>query len=126
ADRVANRIQVFKLDGTYVNEVFIARNTLYPLGVPDDVSFSPDPQQQYLYVADGPNDHVWILKRDTLEILGRFGSRGRSAGKWHYLHAMAVDSKGNIYTGEGIGGRRVQKFVYKGLAVPPPPPKQVQ
>jgi sugar lactone lactonase YvrE len=28
---------------------------------------------------------------------------------------MAVDSKGNLYIGETLEGRRVQRFLYKGL-----------
>jgi hypothetical protein len=119
ADRLNNRIQVFTMDGTYVDEVFIARKTLVSTGVTDGIGFSADPQQRFLYVADGPNSHIWILERKTLRVLGKFGRRGRYAGQWHYLHAMAVDSKGNIYTGEGIGGRRAQKFVFKGLSSTP-------
>lgn len=116
ADRMNNRIQVFRIDGTYVDEVFIARKTPVSTGVPDGVGLSPDSEQRFLYIADSPNSHIWILDRKTLRVLGKFGHRGRYAGQWHYLHAMAVDSKGNIYTGEGIGGRRAQKFVFKGLS----------
>ena len=116
ADRLNNRIQVFTTDGTYVDEVFIARKTLVSSGVPNGIAFSPDSQQRFLYIADGPNSHIWILDRKTLQVLSKFGRRGRYAGQWHYLHAIAVDSKGNIYTGEGIGGRRAQKFLFKGLS----------
>ena len=32
------------------------------------------------------------------------------------MHSIAIDSKGNIYTTETWEGKRLQKFVYKGLA----------
>ena len=44
-----------------------------------------------------------------MEILDSFGGRG--AGEFHWLHKMAVDSQGNIYTGEVHMQRRLQKFV---------------
>jgi hypothetical protein len=34
---------------------------------------------------------------------------------------QAVDSKGNVFIGETYEGKRVQKFVYKGLGPATPP-----
>jgi len=113
-DRLNDRIQVFKKDGTYVKETFIHRETLGD-GVTFDIAFSPDPKQQWLYVADGANNKMWILARDPLEVISNFGSGGRMAGQWYAPHNVSVDSKGNIYTCETYEGKRVQKFVYKGL-----------
>ena len=110
-DRVDNRVQVFQKDGEFVEEVVIAKETLGP-GSCWDVEFSPD--QKYLYVADGTNQHIWILMRQELEILGSFGRSGRNAGQFHWVHSLAVDSKGNIYTGEVETGKRAQKFVLQG------------
>ena len=31
------------------------------------------------------------------------------------MNSLAVDSKGNLYTGETYEGKRVQKFNYKGI-----------
>jgi hypothetical protein len=31
------------------------------------------------------------------------------------VHSIATDSKGNIYTTETYEGKRLQKFVYKGV-----------
>ena len=114
-DRVNNRIQVFHPDGKFVKEQFIAKRSLGE-GSVWDIAFSKDPQQKYLYVADGRNQKVYILLRDTLEILTSFGDGGRQPGQFYGVHSIATDSKGNIYTTETYEGRRLQKFVYKGLA----------
>jgi sugar lactone lactonase YvrE len=66
-----------------------------------------------MYVADGANQKIWIMQRDTLEIVGSFGQLGHSAGEFRNLHELTVDSKGNIYTAEVSEGKRVQKFVLK-------------
>ncbi len=110
SDRVGNRFQVFQKDGEYVTEKFIATETL-SMGSVWDIDFSPDAEQTYLYVADGTNNKVWILTRDNFEVVGEFGRNGRYAGQFHWLHSIAVDSYGNIYTGEVDTGMRVQKFV---------------
>jgi DNA-binding beta-propeller fold protein YncE len=80
-----------------------------------DVALSSDPQQNFLYVADGENSLIHILRRDTLEILTAFGEGGRQPGQWHGVHNIATDSQGNIYTTETYEGKRIQKFTYKGL-----------
>ena len=107
-------MQVFKADGTFVKEVFIARNTLGD-GSTWDVAFSKDPQQKYLYLADGKNEKVYIIERETLQILTSFGDGGRQPGQFFAVHSIATDSKGNLYTTETYEGRRLQKFVYKGI-----------
>ena len=109
-DRVSNRFQVFQKDGEYVTEAFVAPSTL-SMGSVWDIDFSPDAEQTFLYVADGTNNKVWILLRDNFEIVGEFGRNGRYAGQFHWLHSLAVDSQGNIYTGEVDTGMRVQRFV---------------
>ena len=113
-DRVNDRIQVFKPDGTFVKEMIIAKRTLGD-GSVWDIAFSRDPQQKYIYVADGSNEKVYILLRDTLEILTSFGDGGRQPGEFYGVHSIATDSKGNIFTTETYRGQRVQKFVYKGM-----------
>jgi hypothetical protein len=113
-DRTANRIQVFKKDGSFVKEAWVAKNTLGD-GAVFDIAFSKDPQQRFIYVADGSNDKIHILQRDTLEVLTTFGDGGRQPGQFYAPHSIAVDSKGNIYTTETYRGQRVQKFVYKGV-----------
>jgi len=114
-DRVNDRIQVFKQDGTFVKEVFIAKNTLGD-GSVWDIAFSKDPDQKYIYLADGANEKVYVMLRDTLEILTSFGDGGRQPGEFYAVHSIATDSKGNIFTTETYRGQRVQKFVYKGMA----------
>jgi hypothetical protein len=114
-DRTNDRIQVFKTDGAYVKEVFIARNTLGD-GSAFDIAMSRDPQQRFLYVADGSNMKIHVLQRDTLEILTDFGDGGRQPGQFYAVHSIATDSRGNIFTTETYRGQRLQKFHYKGLA----------
>jgi DNA-binding beta-propeller fold protein YncE len=113
-DRVNDRIQVFKPDGTYVKEMFINKDTLGS-GSVWDIAFSKDAQQKYIYLADGENDRVHILDRESLEMLTTFGEGGRQPGEFYGVHSIAVDSKGNIYTTETYRGQRVQRFMYKGL-----------
>ena len=114
-DRSNDRLQVFHPDGTFVKEKIIAKNTLGD-GSVWDLAFSADPQQKFIYICDGENDKVYILDRDTLEVLTSFGDGGRQPGEFYGVHSIASDSKGNIYTTETYQGHRVQKFVYKGLA----------
>jgi DNA-binding beta-propeller fold protein YncE len=114
-DRVNDRIQVFKKDGTFVKEAIIAKRTLGD-GSVWDIAFSKDPQQKYIFLADGSNEKVYIILRDTLEILTSFGDGGRQPGEFYAVHSIATDSKGNIFTTETYRGQRVQKFVYKGMA----------
>ena len=113
-DRVNDRIQVFKKDGTFVKEAIIAKRTLGD-GSVWDIAFSKDPQQRYIFLADGSNEKVYIMLRDTLEILTSFGDGGRQPGEFYAVHSIATDSKGNIFTTETYRGQRVQKFVYKGM-----------
>jgi DNA-binding beta-propeller fold protein YncE len=114
-DRVNDRLQVFKPDGTFVKEGFFNKSTLGS-GSAWDIAFSKDPQQKYIYLSDGENDRVHILLRDTLEMLTSFGEGGRQPGEFYGVHSIATDSKGNIFTTETYRGQRVQKFDYKGLA----------
>jgi DNA-binding beta-propeller fold protein YncE len=114
-DRSNDRLQVFHPDGTFVKEKVIAKNTLGD-GSVWDLAFSGDPQQKYIYICDGENEKVYILDRDSLEVLSSFGDGGRQPGEFYGVHSIATDSKGNIYTTETYQGHRVQKFVFKGLA----------
>jgi DNA-binding beta-propeller fold protein YncE len=115
-DRVNDRIQVFKPDGTFVKEQILYKDTLGD-GSVWDIAFSRDPQQKYIYLADGANEKVHILDRESLQVLTSFGDGGRQPGEFYAVHSIASDSKGNIYTTETYRGQRVQRFLYKGLAM---------
>ena len=112
ADRRGNRIQVFRQDGGFVAEKSIAPGTLAS-GSAFVIVLSPDPEQQWLYLADGTNHKVWILRRSDLELVGEFGRGGRQVGQFLRPHGMSVDSRGNLYVGEASTGRRVQKFALR-------------
>ena len=117
-DRPNDRIQVFKADGTFVKEVIIAPKTRGD-GSTWDVAFSKDPQQKYMYVADGKNEKIYVMDRQSLEILTSFGDGGRQPGQFFAVHSIATDSKGNLFTTETYEGRRLQKFAYKGIGAVP-------
>jgi DNA-binding beta-propeller fold protein YncE len=117
ADRTNNRIQVFRKDGTYVKEMFVAKRTLL-LGAASGFALSTDPQQRFLYMIDGANHHVWILERQSLAIVARFGQQGLWGGFLNVPHAITVDGRGNIYVGENFDARRFQRFLYRGLGTP--------
>ena len=108
-DRTNDRLQVFRKDGTFVQEAFIAKDTLGS-GSVWDVGFSTEPQQSRLVVIDGTNQQVYVLLRKTLDIIGTFGSAGHGAGQFYGAHNLAVDSLGNLFIGETYEGKRVQKF----------------
>jgi DNA-binding beta-propeller fold protein YncE len=99
---------VFRKDGTFVNELVIAQNTILT-GSTWDLDFTPD--QQFLLVADGANQKVWIVQRNSMKVVGSFGRAGHSAGQLLWPNGIAVDSKGNVFVWEVTGGNRVQKFV---------------
>ena len=113
-DRVNDRIQIFKPDGTYLREKIYYPNTLGD-GSIWDIAFSKDPEQKYIYASDGTNEKIHILDRGTMEVLTSFGDGGRQPGEFYAVHSIATDSKGNIFTTETYRGQRVQKFVYKGI-----------
>jgi hypothetical protein len=113
-DRANDRVQVFRPDGTFVKEAFFARNTLGS-GSAWDIAFSRDPDQRFIFLADGQNNRVRIIMRETLEEVTAFGDGGRQPGQFYGVHSIATDSKGNVYTTETWEGKRLQKFVYKGI-----------
>ena len=114
ADRTNNRVQGFRTDGTFLGEGFIDRHAR-GFGSAFDVALSADPDQRFLYNADGMNQQVVVLRRDTLEVVTRFGGGGPYPGQMYAVHSIATDSMGNVYTGETLHGRRVQRWLYKGL-----------
>jgi DNA-binding beta-propeller fold protein YncE len=108
-DRINNRVQVFKKDGSFVKEWFYEKATLGN-GAVWDLAVWPDPKQTWLLTADGENNEIRVINRDDGKVVGTFGRNGRQAGQFHWIHAMAVDAKGNVYTAEVDTGKRIQKF----------------
>jgi sugar lactone lactonase YvrE len=113
ADRRGNRVQVFRRNGEFVADKVIAPATLAS-GSAFVPVLSVDPEQRWLYMADGTNHKVWILRRSDLEIVGEFGKGGHFVGQFLRPHGMSIDSRGNLYVGEASTGRRVQKFTASG------------
>jgi DNA-binding beta-propeller fold protein YncE len=124
-DRGNDRVQVFTKQGKFVTQFWIHTSTpargaecggpgsdkYGPCGTVFNLAFSPAPQQNFVFIADGANDKVWIVNRRTGMVVGAIGDNGRMAGQFHFIDGVATDSKGNIYTGEVETGKRVQKFV---------------
>lgn len=109
-DRSNNRIQVFNRDGEFQQQ-FVFDPATRGLGSMWSIALSPDKDQRYLIYADGENNFFRVVERKSGAILGTFGRNGRNAGQFHWVHQIAVDSKGNVYTGEVDTGKRIQKFV---------------
>ncbi|HTA42028.1 MAG TPA: hypothetical protein VK789_06255 [Bryobacteraceae bacterium] len=110
ADRNANRIQVTTKQGKFLKEFIVAPTTGVG-GSTGGVMFSPDKQQRLLYISDLTNNHLYFLNREDGKILGQMGTMGENGGQFFGLHMIAVDSKGNLYTGEVFQGERVQRFI---------------
>ncbi len=117
-DRANNRLQVFTAEGKFVKEGIFAKNTLGS-GSAWDIAFTRDPEQRFILMADGQNSRVRIIVRETLEEITAFGAGGRQPGQFYGVHSVATDSKGNLYTTETYEGKRLQKFVYKGIGTVP-------
>lgn len=120
ADRSNRRVQVFTIDGKYVTQMFLNRGGPAS-GSAAGLAFSPDRNQRFLYVADYGNSRIAVVERASLKLLYQFGRRGAEPGNFQGLHQIAVDSRGNIYTGEVAPGARAQRFLYKGLSTSVPP-----
>jgi DNA-binding beta-propeller fold protein YncE len=114
-DRINNRIQIFNPQGVFQKEFYYYTRTRGD-GSVWDIAFSRDPEQRFIYVADGANEKIHILDRHTMQVLTSFGDGGRQPGEFYAVHSIATDSKGNIFTTETYRGQRVQKFIFKGLA----------
>jgi hypothetical protein len=125
-ERGQDRISVYTKQGKWVQDFSVSPNTpsrgpdcgglppntkMPPCGTTYKMIFSKDPEQKYMYVADGTNNLVWILDRKSGKTLGSFGGNGKYAGQFHWINAIGMDSKGNIYTGEVEQAKRIQKFV---------------
>ena len=117
-DRQHDRVQVFHTDGKFQKEYFFSKETLGS-GSTWEIAFSKDPQQRFIYLTDGQNERVRIVERSTMTELASFGRGGRQPSEFYGVHSIAVDSKGNIYTTETFEGKRIQKFVYKGMGKVP-------
>ena len=112
-DRINARVQVFTKKGQFLKEFIVRPETLGP-GSVWDLAFSTDARQRHLLVADGSNNVIWVLRREDGAVLSSFGHSGRNAGQFHWVHQIATDSRGNLFTGEVDSGKRVQKFVPEG------------
>jgi hypothetical protein len=126
-ERGQDRISIYTKQGKWVKDYYVSPNTpsqrmddcgglppntkAPPCGTTYKMVFSKDPQQKYMYVADGTNNRIWILDHQTGKTLGSFGGNGKYAGQLHWVNAVGTDVQGNIYTGEVEQAKRIQKFV---------------
>ena len=108
-DRSADRIQVFTKDGKFQREFFVRKETVGQ-GSAYDLAFSRDPGQKYMFIADGEDDVIWILRRSDGAMMGSFGHAGHNAGELYHVHNIDADSNGNLYMGEVSYGKRIMKW----------------
>jgi len=113
-DRTNNRIQVFKMDGTYLSQHILKPDTRGD-GSAWEIAFSRDPQQKFMYISDGANENIHVFDRKTMKELYWFGGGGRQPGQFYAVHSIVTNTKGDIFTTETYRGQRVQKFTYKGM-----------
>jgi hypothetical protein len=120
-DRGNDRINVYDKMGNYQRTIAVVPGTGVTLGLGGapglgtagsawDLVFTADGTDRFFVEADGGNEIVHIMRRNQGDIVGGFGSPGLSPGQFTFLHSVILDSKGDLYTGETINGRRVQKF----------------
>jgi hypothetical protein len=117
-DRADDRIEVFTKTGELKRIIAVVpgtgettTNPQHIIGSAWDFDFSKDAFQTFMFEADGGNEQMHVMDRTAGAILASFGQPGHQAGQFTYLHTIARDSKGNLFTGETINGRRVQKLV---------------
>ncbi len=94
-DRVGDRLQLFTPEGKFIKEAFYETNTKNA-GSVWDIAFSKDPQQRWIFMADGVNEKVKIIDRQSLKEITTFGDGGRQPGTFYGVHSIAIDSKGNL------------------------------
>ena len=111
SDRGGCRVQVFTKEGKFQKEFIVHPKTLGQYGSAWSTAFSRDPQQKYLYLADGENGLIHVLNRADGAEVGEIGHRGRQIGLFDGLEHMAIDSKGNLYTDEVPPNMRIQRFI---------------
>ena len=108
-DRQNDRVQVFQKNGTFVKEFRVEEQTLQN-GSVWDLVLSEDPGQKYIFMADGANGQIVTLNREDGSVVTQWGRNGHMAGEFKWVHNIAIDSQGNLYTSEVGFGRRAQKF----------------
>ena len=123
-ERGQNRIQVFTTEGKWLQDIYVSPNTPAqrggcggvtsvkgsPCGTTYKMVISKDQQQKYLFVADGHNDVIWMVDRQSGKTLGYLGGHGRLAGQLFFPNAVGIDTFGNVFTGEVRNSKRIQKF----------------
>ena len=123
-DRWMNRVQVFDTMGNFQKNISFnfkvwtpipasgtgSRREAMLVGSASSVEFSRDQAQEFMYVINEIDEQIDIVNRASGHIVDSFGRPGHQVGEFMHAHTMALDSKGNIYVGESVEGRRVQKF----------------
>jgi len=124
-DRGDDRIEVFDkalthlvriipvVPGTGVTQGIGGAPGLGTAGSAWDLRFTNDAAQTYFFEIDGGNEIMHTMERASGAIVANLGEPGHDGGaQFTFLHSNTVDSKGNVYTGETINGRRIQKFLH--------------
>lgn len=114
-DRGNNRIQVFDKLGNL--------ERIMPIDPPaymkqrisgsaaNDFVFSRDEGQALMFETDLGSYVIWMLARQSGNIIGSIGRPGRMAGAFVLPHSIDIDANNIIYVAETGTGNRIQKFV---------------
>jgi hypothetical protein len=127
SDRKGDRIHVYTKQGVFVRNIWVRKGVGWrrdaeyialglgaAIGTAWDLDFSTDRGQTFIHNTDGEEELSWTIRRSASEPEGNFGRGGHMPGEFTFLHTIAVDSKGNLFTAETVGGRRMQKFRAQG------------
>ena len=125
-ERGQDRISVYTKQGKWMQDFYVSPNTpsrgpdcgglppntkMPPCGTTYKMVFSKDPQQKYMYVADGTNNWSGFSTARAARRWAHSAATASTPGQFHWINAIGMDSKGNIYTGEVEQAKRIQKFV---------------
>ena len=114
-DRSNNRLQVFTLDGKFIKEVFISRNTLQNEGTVHAFAVSPDKHKISVCRRWFEQGDSCVEPRNATGHLLDGGHAGHNAREFFHAHSFAADSKGNLFIGEVNDGQRYYKYAFKGM-----------
>ena len=109
-DEGNHRIQMFTLEGKFVESVGQKGNDLLQFSSPQGITVHPSSHQ--VFIADTDNHRIQVLNND-LTYSHEFGSEGCGNDQFNTPVDVACDSHGNVYVAD-TGNNRVQVLTSSG------------